>query len=75
MAIIKFPEFTPKAAAFWAKIDMQHRALILDNVVCGHCRCVVEIIDYSGSIVSGDLLLKGKCARCGHDVARLVEGS
>lgn len=75
MAIIKFPEFTPQAAAFWANIDMQHRALILANIFCVQCRCAVEIVDYSGSIVSDDLLLKGKCAKCGHDVARLVEGS
>jgi hypothetical protein len=75
MAIIAFPEFSPQAAAFWANIAMQQRAQKLDNVFCGHCLCGVEIVDYSGSMKSGDLLLKGKCAKCGHDVARLVEGS
>jgi hypothetical protein len=75
MAIIAFPEFSQQAAAFWANIDTQQRARILDNVFCGHCRGAVEIVAYSGSMMSSDLLLKGKCAKCGNDVARLVEGS
>ncbi len=36
MAIIAFPEFSPKAAAFWANIDIQQRAQILDHVFCGY---------------------------------------
>ena len=54
---------------------MEFQEKILDNVFCSHCRDSVRIVDYSGSVVSGDLLLKGNCAICGHQVARLVEGS
>ncbi|MEI6846693.1 MAG: hypothetical protein WCK32_01450 [Chlorobiaceae bacterium] len=75
MAIVQFPQFSQKAAEFWADIPMEYRAQILVNVFCSQCRDAVEIVDYSGSIVKGDLLLKGKCATCGHQVARLVEGS
>jgi hypothetical protein len=74
MAIIPFPKFSPPAAAFWDNIDMSQRSQILTHVFCGKCRGSVEIVDYSGSMMRGDLLLKGKCAKCGHDIARFVEG-
>ena len=38
-------------------------------------RGAVEIVEYSGAMVKGDLILKGKCGTCGRNVARLVEGS
>lgn len=75
MAIFNFPEFSPDAAEFWAAIPMQYREQILLNVFCSRCRKAVEIVDYSGAMMKGDLLLKGKCSTCGHNVARLVEGS
>ncbi|NMW18533.1 MAG: hypothetical protein HKK66_05835 [Chlorobiaceae bacterium] len=75
MAILNFPEFTRDSDEFWAAIPMQYREQILSNVFCSRCREAVEIVDYSDAIIKGDLLLKGKCATCGHDVARLVEGS
>ena len=75
MAILNFPEFSPPAAAFWAEIPMQYRELLLSNVFCSQCRGAVEIVEYSGAIVKGDLILKGKCGTCGRNVARLVEGS
>lgn len=58
-----------------AEIPVQFQDKILSNVYCPHCRDSVKIVDYSGSVVSGDLLLKGHCEICGHEVARLVEGS
>jgi len=75
MAILKFPEFTPEARDFWAKIPTQYQKLILSNVYCTQCCGMVNILDYSGALPDdgGDLLLKGKCAKCGHAVARLVE--
>ena len=49
--------------------------MILSNVYCTQCCGMVNILDYSGALPDdgGDLLLKGKCAKCGHAVARLVE--
>ncbi len=75
MTIFQFPRFSPKAAKIWEEIPVEFQEILLDNVLCSHCRDAVRIVDYSGSVVSGDVLLKGKCAICGHDVARLVEGS
>ena len=75
MTIFQFPQFSPEAAKLWEEIPVECQEEILDNVFCSHCRDSVRIIDYSGSVASGDLLLKGSCAICGHDVARLVEGS
>ena len=75
MAILNFPEFTRDAAEVWAEIPMQYREQILSNVFCSRCRKAVEMVDYSGAKMKGDLLLKGKCSTCGHNVARLVEGS
>jgi len=50
------------------------RAQILANVYCAHCRDAVPIVEVSGTLKSGDLVLEGKCAKCGQQVARLVEG-
>ena len=75
MTIFQFTRFSPKAAKIWEEIPVEFQEILLDNVLCSHCRDAVRIVDYSGSVVSGDVLLKGKCAICGHDVARLVEGS
>jgi hypothetical protein len=75
MTIFQFPQFSPKAAKLWEEIPAEFQEKILDNVFCSHCRDSVRIVDYSGSVVSGDLLLKGNCAICGYVVARLVEGS
>ena len=75
MTIFQFPQFSLEAAKIWEEIPVEFQEIILDNVLCSHCRDSVRIVDYSGSVVSGDLLIKGNCAICGHKVARLVEGS
>jgi hypothetical protein len=75
MTIFQFPQFSPEAAKIWEEIPVEFQDIILSNVLCPHCRDAVRIVDYSGSVVSGDLILRGKCAICGHEVARLVEGS
>lgn len=63
------------ADKIWAEIPVQFQDKILSNVYCSHCRDSVKIVDYSGSVVSGDLLLKGHYEICGHEVSRLVESS
>ena len=58
MAIIKFPEFSREADEFWIGIPIQYREKILANVFCSHCRKAVEIVEHSGSMENGDLLLR-----------------
>ena len=65
---------TKEAAKFWNAMSSHARSQILANVWCGHCRDAVSIVDVSGTVKRGDLILEGKCNRCGGDVARLVEG-
>jgi hypothetical protein len=74
MTVSKLPEFTPKAAEFWATIPASVKPQLLANVFCGHCRGAVKIVDYKGSVKDGDLVLNGRCAVCGGEVARLIEG-
>jgi hypothetical protein len=45
----------------------------LDNVYCSRCRTVVRIVNFSGAIKGGDLLLSGRCAVCAGTIARLIE--
>jgi hypothetical protein len=73
MNIAKFPELTPPARPRWYAIPANVRQLLLTNVWCGRCRHEVTITSFSGAIKSGALLLVGKCAECGGDVARVVE--
>lgn len=74
MSISAAPQFSTQASKAWATIPVEARQKILANVFCGNCRGAVTIIDFAGTVVSGDLVLKGNCAVCGHAVARLVEG-
>jgi hypothetical protein len=46
---------------------------LLNNVYCGSCEDITTIIDYVGKTSRNDLVLKGKCKKCGHKVARLIE--
>lgn len=66
--------FTRQASKFWMAIPADARAKLLANVYCGHCRGGVSIVNVTATVKRSDLLLKGNCATCGHDVARLVEG-
>ena len=46
------------------------------NVFCGSCGGdhVTTIVDYRAYIFKNfDLLLRGKCKKCGHDVGRVLE--
>ena len=47
----------------------------MSNVWCGKCRHSVTILNFSGAVKAGDLLLVGKCSECHDDVARLVESA
>ena len=54
---------------------MENLALVLDNVYCAECG-PTAMVEYEDDIVvepSGDTILHGKCKKCGHKVARLLE--
>ena len=74
MTDIQPREFTKQASRFWNGMPEDVRAKILANVYCGHCRGAVSIVNVTGTVKGGNLVLKGSCAQCGQDVARLVEG-
>ena len=67
--------FTARAALLWGTIPKEARERILKNVFCAKCRGSVEIIKFTGEEHDGNLVLKGSCAKCGHEVARVVETS
>lgn len=67
--------FTPRARAMWDRIPPEGRERLVANVWCTHCTAVTTIVDFSGSVKSGDLILQGTCQVCGKPVARLVEGA
>ena len=67
-------QFTPQATKSWNTIPVEFQEKILENVFCSQCRVAVRIINYTGAIKDGDLLLRGNCAVCEHEVVRLLEG-
>ncbi|TFE01329.1 hypothetical protein [Jeotgalibacillus sp. R-1-5s-1] len=57
----------------WLSIPEQTRKMLIGNVFCSQCLDAVTIKDF---IITGDpagVVLEGKCAACGHPVARVVE--
>ena len=71
---IATPKLTNQASKFWEAIPSRARAQLLANVFCVQCRGAVSIVNASGTLKRGNLILEGRCAKCGHEVARLVEG-
>lgn len=65
--------FTKDARARWDEIPKYEQTRILDNVFCGKCRTAVSIVIESAKMQKNDLILRGKCKICGHEVCRLVE--
>lgn len=56
----------------WAKLPQNIKKLLLANVFCSSCG-VITIEKYTLHDDKFGILLKGKCSKCGKDVARLVE--
>ena len=61
-----------KAARKWSKIPKYTQERLLSNVYCSACG-VTTIIDFSMHDDKFGIALKGKCKKCGKDIARLVE--
>lgn len=59
----------------WGTIPKEAHERILTNVFCVKCRGSVRITNYSGEEENGNVILKGACAKCGHEVVRVVESS
>ncbi|MFC4025253.1 hypothetical protein ACFOUV_15765 [Oceanobacillus longus] len=67
MSVIDF-----EAARKWSKIPRDTQELLLNNVFCSNC-FETTIVDYTLHNNENGVLLKGKCKKCGGDVARVVE--
>lgn len=74
MEVESLPNFTGAARQRWESIPARIRKELLANVWCGQCRDTAIITNFSGALKGNDLLLVGKCAVCGNDVARVIEG-
>jgi len=72
---VKAGKFTPEAAVRWGGIPKEARERILANVFCGQCLEPVRMVKYTGKVQQGDVYWRGSCAKCGHEVVRVVETS
>jgi len=57
----------------WEAIPQEFREKIIRNVWCTHCSDVIEILDYHVYSAGPDIVLRGRCAVCIGEVARVVE--
>jgi hypothetical protein len=65
--------FTPQAARKWAKLGERAQTLLLNNVWCVACRKTTTIVNFTGRMEKGDIVLEGHCIRCDGPVARVIE--
>lgn len=65
--------FTPQARRVWDRIPMRARTLILNRVWCEACASATTIIHFHGVVRRGELMIRGRCQRCGHAVSRVFE--
>ena len=56
----------------WNKISKDMQRKILDNVFCSNCY-VTTIVDYTMSDEKHGIVIRGKCKKCGKDIARVVD--
>lgn len=69
----QIPSFTPQARQLWENVPAYIRPKLLSNVYCGECRSETTILNYSGSVKHGLLVLEGSCQQCGSEVARVID--
>jgi len=69
----QIPSFTPQARQLWENVPAHIRPKLLSNVYCGECRGATTIVNYSGSVKQGLLVLEGSCQQCGSEVARVID--
>jgi hypothetical protein len=73
--IVSDGKFTTRAAVLWGTIPKEARERVLANVWCVKCRTSVTITKFTGEERNGAVILNGSCAKCGHEVVRVVETS
>jgi NADH pyrophosphatase NudC (nudix superfamily) len=61
-----------KAYQKWVKLPKNIQKLLINNVFCSNCG-VTTIVQYTVHNDKAGIVLKGKCKKCGYDVARFVE--
>ena len=74
MPVESLPSFTKPARRRWDAIAPGIRQRLLANVWCARCSGETTITDVAARIERRNLVLTGRCARCRHEVARLIEG-
>ncbi|WP_310364136.1 RQC-minor-1 family DNA-binding protein [Neobacillus drentensis] len=57
----------------WLSIPENIRRKLEQNVWCSSCSNVVKIESYIVKEFSTGIVLEGKCQKCGHDVARVID--
>ncbi len=67
-------KITKEAMQRWNQIPDDVKPQLLSNVYCSKCKDAVTIINFQASMDGNDLILKGNCTVCNHNVARLIEG-
>lgn len=69
------PVFTAPAARRWSELGGSLQTQLLNNVWCVKCRSGTTIVHYTGKMEHDNLVLEGRCIKCGGRVARVIEGS
>ena len=64
--------FSQETLERWKKIEGWAQEEILTNVWCSNCCTSVSILLMSTEMIQEDLILRGKCKKCGFDVCRVV---
>jgi hypothetical protein len=70
----KITNAAKNALKIWKNTPKELRRRVLENVYCGQCVGSTEIVDYTTEPAGVGLVLRGKCKKCGHKVARVLEG-
>lgn len=67
------PGFSARASRAWESLAAETRIRILNNVWCAACRSGTSIALEGATVSGSDLILRGRCTKCGGSVARVVE--
>ena len=70
---ISFPELDGPARSRWSEVPPDLQRTIVNAVWCTACRTSVRMNLAKGEMKGDSLVLRGSCATCGHEVARVVE--
>lgn len=69
--------FTLEAQEVWRAIPAELQKQVLESVWCSGCRRLTTMVNVIGDMAnarSKSLVLRGFCAGCGGNVARVLEG-